>query len=334
MAEKNPECKCPLLKDGKLEDKLKPKGNVSGFIGGLGRMLMAGLYIGLFAWIFMPMCDMQKQDRLYPGYNIPKIAQAKRKEKSVALIPVAGMIGSDVNAGANSEVLLAYIDEAVNSGADGFIFEINSGGGLVLPSKDVMERIRRLDQPKVAVIRDVGASGAYWIASACDYIIADETSTVGSIGVRMDRFDISELMRKLGIEYDPITAGAHKTMGSPYEKLPEGERQILESMVNELHELFIASVAENRRMEIEEVRPLATGEIFLGSRAFVNRLVDDVGGRAEAAEWMYGQLRGAYEIELYKQSRQQGLFGLASSFGKAVGEGFGNSILEYTVKQP
>lgn len=324
---------------GSLEQKVEKgqpqkQSNVVNTLSGVGKLAMTGLYAGVFVWLFMPMCEMQNMDRLYPGYNIPKIEQVKKKEKKVALIPISGAISSDANAGANSNAIVSYIDDAVQSGVAGFIFEIDSPGGVVLPSKDMMERIKRLDQPKIALIRNIGASGAYWVASACDYIIADETSMVGSIGVRMDRFDVSELMRKLGVKYDPVYAGAHKTMGSPFNELSQDERKILKNMVDDLHELFIASVAENRKMKVDNLRPLADGRVFLGQDAVNYSLIDLLGGRADAAEWMYGRLNAPYDLDLYKQSQQKGLFGITSSIGRAVGEGIGQVILEYTIKRP
>ncbi len=321
---------------GSLEEKVKDNGAFSTLkkafkVGVWGTV---GLYFVGVTSLSMSLYNISSGGNVsYPGYDIPQLQQAKKKEKKVALIPISGAISSDGKE-ADSNILVSYIDQAVNSGVDGFIFEIDSPGGVVLPSKDIMERIKRLDQPKVALIRNVGASGAYWVASACDYIIADEVSNVGSIGVRLDHFDASELMKKLGIKYDPIKAGLHKTMGSPFESLSDEERKLLEGMVNNLHELFIKSVAQNRHMESEKIREVATGEVFLGKQSLELGLVDGLGNRATAAEWMYDSMKGSYDITVYRQSGGRGLFGMTASFGEAIGEGIGRVLLEYSIKQP
>lgn len=323
-------------KASSLEEKAgnSVHGSLSGTVANMFKVGVSVAYMSVFAWMFMPMCEMQKMGNLYPGYNTPKLEMASKRDKKVALIPISGTISSDDKAGVNSNVILTYIDEALGSGVSGFIFEIDSPGGVVLPSKDLMEKVASLEQPTVAVIRNVGASGAYWVASACDYIIADETSTVGSIGVRIDRFDISGLMKRLGVRYDPVFAGEHKTMGTPFNELRKDEREILEEMVGDLHELFISTVAENRGIEVDDLRSLATGRVFLGREAFVNNLVDNVGGRAAASDWMYGELDEGFDIEVYKQPQQKGIFGLTKIMGNAIGEGVGSVILEYTTKQP
>ena len=305
---------------------------ISGTISNVLKIGLTLSYGAFFAWLFVPMCDMQKQERMYPGYSTSKVEQLKDKEKRVALIPLEGTINS-AGQGVNSNVLISYIDAAVNSGVEGFIFEVDSPGGVVLPSKELGERVKMIQQPKVALIRNIGASGAYWVASACDWIIADETSMVGSIGVRMDRFDVSELMKKLGVKYDPIYAGIHKTMGTPFEKIPSDGRKILEGMVNDMHELFITSVAANREMDVEKVRGLATGRVFLGKDALELGLVDELGGRSTAANYLLGRLKSGYEFELYKQPQQKGILGVTSSLGEAVGRGLGETMLEYTIKQ-
>jgi protease-4 len=124
----------------------------------------------------------------------------KMKENgSIAIIPIKGMITSEESVFglmAASTVLIKDLEEAENKRKiKAVIFEINSPGGTPFASKEIATHIENMDKPAIAWVREYAASGAYWIASACDEIVADELSTVGSIGAMSIRPDISELMK-------------------------------------------------------------------------------------------------------------------------------------------
>ena len=203
----------------------------------------------------------------------------------VAYIPIKETISSE-----SSKEVIQCIENAKEDGINNYVFEVNSGGGEVVPSEDISNKIneveRGLDGIKgsnddaitIALIKGVGASGAYWIASAADYIVASRNSLVGSIGVRAGFFNFSGLMKKLGIEYRDIKSGANKTMGSPFREPTGEELEQLEKLISGVHKNFIRSVAKNRNMPYAEIEALADGGVWLGSEALEKKLIDKIGG--------------------------------------------------------
>ncbi len=177
------------------------------------------------------------------------------------------------------EQVRSLTGQAKNEGADAIIYEINSGGGAVVASKEVMRAIDAADVPTVCRVRDVGASGAYLASLGCDQIVVDEVSVTGSIGVTASYPEFSELMDELGIEYVNITSGEYKELGSPFDEATEEELEILQQMTDTVHEDFIELVDDNRNLTDEELEEATTGRIFLGEEAEELGLVDELGGR-------------------------------------------------------
>ena len=168
------------------------------------------------------------------SFFIGKIFSGEVGDK-VAIIPIEGPIMSSISAspfGGNvvdSETIVDLIKEASEAkNVKAIILEINSPGGTVVASKEIARAVSELEVPVVSVIREVGASGAYWIATASDYIIADEMSITGSIGVNGGYLEFSGLMDEYGVGYEEMTAGKYKDMGNKYEKLSSKERKIMQ----------------------------------------------------------------------------------------------------------
>ncbi|MGB3459603.1 MAG: signal peptide peptidase SppA [Halobacteriota archaeon] len=206
------------------------------------------------------------------------------KEKgSIAIIPIKGMITSEESAFglmAASTVLIKDIEEAENKRKiKAVIFEINSPGGTPFASKEIATSIENMDKPAIAWIREYAASGAYWIASACDEIVADELSTVGSIGAMSIRPDIGELMKKFGIEVETLRTGRYKGMGLPYEKLTEEERELMKKELDEIQDNFLNAVAKNRKLDDAKMKELSTAKVYLGREAKDMGLIDLLGGK-------------------------------------------------------
>lgn len=194
-------------------------------------------------------------------------------------------------------------------GLRALIVEINSPGGAVVASKEIADAVKAMPMPTVAWIRDCGASGAYWVASACRRIVADQCSTIGSIGVLSPHLEFSELMKKHGVRYEGFKAGDLKDMGVPFRKTTENEKKIINSQLRKLHDLFIADVADNRAMEVKEMRKLSRGQVFLGAEAKELGLVDKIGGRDEAIRQceITGNFRHAMVVDI-EDFREEMLF--------------------------
>lgn len=209
----------------------------------------------------------------------------------IALIKIKGDIslydsgGFFSSGGTSAESTIKRIGRAESDPLiKAIILEINSGGGTVVASKEIATAIKKAEKPVVAWIRESGASGAYWIASAADLIVADYASMTGSIGVRGSYLEFSELFQKYGITYQEISSGKYKEIGSPYSNLTESERQVLLNKINIIQELFLEEVKTNRDLSEEALERLATAEIFLGVEAKALGLVDVLGGKEEAID--------------------------------------------------
>ncbi len=160
----------------------------------------------------------------------------------------------------------------------GIILRINSPGGAVAPSQEVYRYIleHRKDKKIYASIGVIGASGAYYIASACNRVFADEGSLVGSIGVIFAYSQIKELLDKIGVKPVVLKSGKYKDVGSPFRDMTDEERKYVQSLLEEIHAKFISDVAEARGKPEEDIAKIADGRVFTGLRAKVLGLADGV----------------------------------------------------------
>ncbi len=154
-----------------------------------------------------------------------------------------------------------------------------------MPSQDIYEevlKVRKKGKPVIASIGTVGASGAYYIASACDKILASSGSLTGSIGVIMELAEFQDLMKKIGVQSEVMKSGALKDAGSPFRPMTPEERAYLQSVLDEMHQQFIQDVAEGRHISVAVLKPLADGRVFTGRSAISNHLVDQLGDYQDA----------------------------------------------------
>jgi len=147
---------------------------------------------------------------------------------NVALIPISGVIMTEESGSyfsseiaSSSEIVKSLHEAEESSQIKAIVLEINSPGGSAVASDEIGSAVKKakLKKPVVAVIRDAGASGGYWVASAADYIVANRMSITGSIGVLSSYLEFSGLMEQYGVTYEKLTAGKYKDMGNPFEKL-------------------------------------------------------------------------------------------------------------------
>lgn len=236
-----------------------------------------------------------------------------------ALVEVQGEIAPGTEASA--EVLVSALKNAfADQGARAVVLRINSPGGSPVQAGIVYDEIRRLkaqhNKPVYAVVEDVCASGAYYIAAAADQIFVDKASMVGSIGVLIDDFGFNGLLAKLGIERRLITAGEHKGLLDPFSPLPEKERALAQAMIDEVHEQFIAVVREGRGKRLKEDDETFSGLVWNGSRAVEMGLADAFGNLDHVAR----EVVGAEEVIDYTP-HDNVAERLAKRFGAAMGEG-------------
>jgi len=214
---------------------------------------------------------------------------------NVALIPIVGQITVDGTAAlgsrtVSSEDIVAFITEAdANPQVKAIVLEINSPGGSAVASDEIAAALKKTEKPVVALIREVGASGGYWVASAADYVVANRMSITGSIGVISSYLEFSGLMEKYGVGYERLIVGERKDLGTPFRELSTEERKIMERKLAHIHNFFIEEIAENRRLPKEKVKEMATGEFFLGVEALPLGLVDELGNLDAVEEYLKQQ---------------------------------------------
>ena len=159
---------------------------------------------------------------------------------------------------------------------------MNSPGGGITDCDRIHHEILELKKARpalrfVSLIRDVAASGGYYVSAPCDRIIAHPTTITGSIGVIMSFMNLEGLFEKIGYREVVIKSAEHKDIGSMGRPMTDKERELLQSMLNEMYDRFVQIVADGRKMDVLKVRELADGRIYTGSQAKANGLVDELG---------------------------------------------------------
>lgn len=160
------------------------------------------------------------------------------------------------------------------------ILHVNSPGGGVAASEEIYREVKRIRDAKkkriVATIETVGASGAYYVASATNKIYADEGSIVGSIGVISEWVNYQDLLKWAKLKQITMKAGEFKDTGNPARELTPAEKQYLQSLIDNMHMQFIRAVADGRKMKVEDVRQIADGKVWTGQQAFSMKMIDEV----------------------------------------------------------
>lgn len=214
--------------------------------------------------------------------------------------------------------------QAESDGADAILYEINSGGGAVVASRETVRVVGDAAVPTVCRMKEAAASGAYWVASACDVVVSDPLTLTGSIGVSSTYLEFSGLLNRFGVEYVNLTAGRFKDMGSQYKNLTPAERERFNDILDETHGALVASIAENRDMPVAQVEEAATGEVFLGREAKQLGLVDRLGGRETAVEAAKGLTNTtSLETTTYSPPRR---FDVLSYLFSSIGEGLARGL--------
>jgi protease-4 len=211
----------------------------------------------------------------------------------IALIDVSGLLLNVRSSGllSDGENSVSLFRERLDLAADdatvkAVVLRINSPGGGVTASdimyRDLMDFRQRTGKPVVACMMDVAASGGYYVAMASDLVYAHPTTVTGSIGVIMSLYNAEGLCTRLGIESDPIKSGKNKDLGNPARKLSDEERAILQGMVNQFYDQFVAVVSAGRNLPDEKVRAVADGRVYSAREAKELGLIDEVGYLEEA----------------------------------------------------
>jgi protease-4 len=199
----------------------------------------------------------------------------------VAVVEIEGIILD------GDHVVRELLDYAENPAVKAVVVRVNSPGGVVAPTQEIysaVQRVRKAGKPVVASFGAVAASGGYYVGAATNRIFANPGTLTGSIGVVMQMANVEGLLKKVGVEYVVVKAGAYKDVGNFARTMTPEERRILQALLDDVHGQFIAAVAQGRGLEESAVRAVADGRIYSGAQAKSLKLVDDLGGFEEAVE--------------------------------------------------
>ncbi len=250
--------------------------------------------------------------------------------KKLAVIPIKGEITSD---GTLQEAVIAddVVDDLDSAAGDssvaGIFLDIDSPGGSVVPTKQVVAKIREIekDKPVVAYIGEMGASGGYYIASSADYIVADPDSLTGSIGVISMFPNLQGLLEKIGAKMEVLTEGKNKAMANPFTELTDEQRQIMQGLLDEVYTQFKSDVLEFRKgkVNVKLFTELADGRVLSGRQALKAGLIDQTGTKKQAIKKAgeLAKIEGEPELVYYEKKK----FSLLDLIGQA-GASFGHGL--------
>ncbi len=288
-----------------------------------GFAIMIVILLTLFAFILTGFISLFMPDRGSFGAN-------------TAVIPIKGLIVADgdgdflLGDAVSSTSTIDLIEKAnSNPNIKAIIFEINSPGGSAVASDEIAAAVKKTNKTTIGWIREVGASGGYWIASSCDYVVANRMSLTGSIGVIASYLEFSGLLEDHNVSYQRLVAGKYKDIGSPFREMAPNEKALFQKSLNKIHDYFIGEVAENRKLTKQQISRVSDGLFYIGSEAKELGLVDILGGKDEVIKLLEKELNITVILVEYKKEKT--LFDILgrvfSQQSFFVGEGIGSSIL-------
>ena len=251
-------------------------------------------------------------------------AGGRKRADHVARISISGLITGDQK----TLDLLKEVRDA--NQVKGVLLRIDSPGGTTAGSEAVYEEVLAIaaKKPVVAVMDTVAASGGYITALAADRIVARGNTITGSIGVIFSFPEVSRLLDMVGVRMEELKSGDMKAEPSPYRPVSEKARAVSMEMVDDGFQWFMGLVAERRGLPMERVRELSDGRVYTGRQAVKVKLIDEIGGEAEARSWLLAKKSvpatlPAVDWEPRKDSGATG-FGFSSGWAlRALGlEGF------------
>lgn len=265
-----------------MQNKVK---NISAII-----ILICILSVILYA--FLPKEKLQSKiteinygsDSTFPSVK-PIGIHSPFKGERISVIKLEGIISDSAGSSFIKDITSSsYVLELINKATDdphvkGIVLRVNSPGGTVAASQELYQAVlsAKKKKPVVITMGDVAASGGYYIASAGNVIFANPGTLTGSIGVITSYLNFYDLLTKIGVKGIVIKSGEYKDIGNPTRPLTEGERKILQALLDNTYNQFIHDVAKGRGMPVKRVGEIAKGLIYTGVQAKKIGLVDHLG---------------------------------------------------------
>jgi protease-4 len=228
----------------------------------IGGSLFALFVVAVFTLVYLSFSGQAENDG-FSGFG-----------SKIAVVELEGVILSP------KQVVSQLKKFADDDSVKAIVIHINSPGGGVAASEEIYREVRRIRDEKkkriVASIETVGASGAYYVASATNKIYADKGSIVGSIGVIAQWLNYGELLKWAKLNAITMKAGEFKDTGSPTREMTPSEREYMQSLIDNMHTQFIQAVADGRHAKADDIRAIANGKVWTGEEALPLKLVDQI----------------------------------------------------------
>jgi protease-4 len=257
-----------------------------------------------------------------PGPQIGPGVGIVRVEGPIEMLTSGGVWGMRQGA----ESIIERLDEMEkNSNIKAVVVRINSPGGTVAATQEIYQKIWKLRKksiPVVASMGEVAASGGYYVASACDYIVANWGTLTGSIGVIAVSPNLRKLFEKLGISMNVIKSGKYKDILSSFRDITPEERQLFQELIDSSYRQFLKDVARGRNQNESDIAPIADGRILSGESALKHKLIDMLGTFEDAIDKarQMGKLSEDSPVyEEFKSPLQQLLQTMQGMFGAGHG---------------
>ena len=278
--------------------------------------VFGGLFLVFFAFLWLAYGAVKGET--------PRLASGPR----IGVLDIKGAIGMG-RGSVESEPLLKIVKRyADDTDMKAVVVRIDSPGGAVGTSQEILDGLRRLAEDKVVVcaMGNMAASGGLLVAMGCDRIVAEPGTLTGSIGVISAFPNVRGLMQKLDVEMNTVTAGKLKDAGSPFREFTASDRTYWQELADRIHRQFIQAVAEGRDLPIEQVEKFADGRVMTGEQAVELGLVDELGGFQDAVDLakelaeIRGEPRLVYPPDERARFLEDLLGGVATKVAQSVAE--------------
>lgn len=231
------------------------------------------------------------------------------KIKSGHAVGVIDLAGEILTSDQFNKDLKAFVD---HDKIKAIVVRIDSPGGAVGASEEIFEAIKEANQkkPVICSMASIAASGGLYAAMGCPKIVANKGTLTGSIGVIMMSPNVQELIERFGIFMTVVKSGEFKDTGSPFRKVTEADKAVLQVMVDSAYSQFVETIATARHLDTANVKKFADGRVFTGEQALELGLIDEIGNLSHAAELALKLSGDEGKPELVYPKKATGVFAL------------------------
>jgi protease-4 len=243
----------------------------------------------LFGWLFIGLCTLS----VIVGFLLIIVQKPEKFGFYVDKIAVLNIYGHIKLA--DNKFSIFGIEDIIqrlnklreDSSIKALVLRVDSGGGSIGAVEEIYRELKKISKAGKKIVVSVGnicASGAYYIATAADKIIANPSAIIGSIGALFIIPTAEELLNKIGIKFEVIKSSNYKDIGSFAKSLSPEERRILQDLVDKAHLRFVGVIKKERKLDAEKLAKVSDGRIFLAKEAIKLGLIDGIGGYSEAID--------------------------------------------------